>query len=462
MTSQRLRLLCIPLTAALVACGGVTDVSTDASIDGVDAGLELVDAGSEPIDAGDEPDAAESDASPDSGPEQICTPNESLRCESGDLVVCSDDGTEEEEIACVLGCEDSALRCRDVEPSNGLADFLDQAGAQPLADFGESATINTDTEQVEVNGSPVALATFVTGSEPEILVIAVGGLVADDVTVSGARALAIVSDGDIELAGHFSVSASGATGGPGAFDEPACTGQVGERVDSNGATSLAGGGGGGFGSSGARGGIAIAQDDAGEDVRAEGGPGGGTTGNAQLVPLRGGCSGSGEANGTLTAGGGGAVQLVSRTTIQVDGIVAASGAGGRSTGAGSAGGSGGGILLEAPEIVITGNVVANGGGGGASGICTNDAAAGEDGRTDNQRAAGGTACGGSLSVGGGLGAAGSQNALFGSTNNSGTVGAFGGHGGAGVGRIRINTAAGGLTAPGLFSPAPSTGVIGSR
>jgi hypothetical protein len=40
--------------------------------------------------------------------------------------------------------------------------------------------------------------------------------------------------------------------------------------------------------------------------------------------------------------------------------------------------------------------------------------------------------------------------------------ALGGGGGGGVGRIRINTAAGGFHRAGLFSPNPSTGAIATR
>jgi hypothetical protein len=40
--------------------------------------------------------------------------------------------------------------------------------------------------------------------------------------------------------------------------------------------------------------------------------------------------------------------------------------------------------------------------------------------------------------------------------------AFGGYGGGGVGRIRINAAPGGFHRAGLFSPIPSTGAIVTR
>ncbi len=398
------------ISILLFACGGVTDSSPDASgvADGSpDGSVDSADA------APGDPDSAvirDAEIPLDAPPAAVCSPDEVLRCEADDLVICNEDGSAEHDVTCALGCDDTGPRCRDVDPSNDLAGFLDEADQEPVADLGDSATINTDTGQVEVDGVPVAITSFVTGDEPEVRVFAVGGFVTNDVTLSGDRALAVVSDGDVEIRGHVSLSASGSTGGPGAFDTPSCVGEEGEKNSPPGVVSYGGGGGGGFGSEGGSGGLGIADDD-GEDVRAEGGAGGGTAGNEELLPLRGGCSGVGAETIGGPAGGGGAVQLVSRTKITVDGILEANGAGGRGGGEGSGGGgSGGGILLEAPQVTINGNVVANGGGGGAgTGFCGED---GDDGRTDDERAPGGEGCG-TATGDGGLGAAESLSATNG-------------------------------------------------
>jgi hypothetical protein len=45
---------------------------------------------------------------------------------------------------------------------------------------------------------------------------------------------------------------------------------------------------------------------------------------------------------------------------------------------------------------------------------------------------------------------------------AGDTSVFAGHGGGGVGRIRVNTAPGGLRTTGLFSPNPSTGALATR
>lgn len=255
--------------------------------------------------------------------------------------------------------------------------------------------------------------------------------------MSGEHALAVVSDGEIRIGGDFIVQPD-----TGSFSDPSCRGGSGESdIDENFATRNAGGGGGGFGSPGAAGGDAEAFDGS----TLEGGEGGDTSGNPALVPLRGGCAGDGSA--IPRAEGGGAVQLVSRTKIVVDAVLAAPGEGGGRRG----GGSGGGILLEAPEVVVSGNVTANGGGGG----CFGDDE-GDDGRTDDRPASGGE-CDENNTGDGGDGAAANTGATEGSDASS-----HAGSGGGGVGRIRVNTVDDGFEDGGLFSPSPRTGDLELR
>lgn len=413
---------CGPLCSLLLlACGSVSGQTTDAS------------SGSGDQDA------------MGSGSAATCTAGEALSCANDTLVRCGTDGITHESIACQLGCHATEVRCNDVDPSNSLASYLDQTAGKPTLDLGSSATIDTTTGQVNVDGNAVQIASFVVGNAPQVRVFVVGSLVANDVSVSGTNALAIVADGELRVSGHLSLSAkSYDRPGPGSLSSLPCEG----KPTGVGNSAYSGAGGGGFGTAGARGGTV--NNTATSNVQT-GGAGGGTIGNTTLTPLRGGCD-SGLFSGSVRGRGGGAVQLVSRTKILVEGIISANG----SSSAG--GGSGGGILLEAPAVVISGNVVANGGAGAAGGFAPK---AGEDGRTDSTPATGATATDPASSGNGGNGAAGATGATAGQDKTVNGI-VFGGHGGGGVGRIRINTTATGLTTTGIVSPNPSIGMISVR
>lgn len=382
-----------------------------------------------------------------------CAANQALRCSGNDLVRCNAEGTAELTETCAVGCNNTSLRCNDINPSNGMAGFLDLAAAEPDIDLGTSATINTLDGTVTVDGKPVMVRSTLLAqtSAPTILVFIVRRLTANDVTIdggaAGTNAFALVSDGEIKIGGIFSASGLNTQPGAGAYNDANCKGGDGAQRSS----AFGGGGGGGFGSPGGNGGSAT--DDADS---AAGGKGGGVAGNATLLPLRGGCNGgSGNGSSTSAGGGGGAIQLVSRTRITVTGVVAANGS--PLTG----GGSGGGILLEAPVVDVTGSLVANGA-GGASGCLFSGP--GEPGRLDGTPARGGTGCP-PIAGSGGRGAAGATSAEDGENINDAGMNqtvATGGNGGGGVGRIRINTAAGGFHRAGLFSPNPSTGAIATR
>jgi hypothetical protein len=379
-----------------------------------------------------------------------CRPGAPIACDEDELVECNADGTGELRTSCALGCFADELRCFDLDPSNGLGEYLDVADAEPELDLGVQAAIDTTRGTVTVDGAPVPVTSFLHDAAPPIRVLVVGGLVAQDVVVTGEPALAIVSDGDVAIDGHFSLSTTSSTPGPGALDADGCQGgdQVVDGDDGN--TAASGAGGGGFGSSGGNGGSAFAQ-----SASATGGAGGGTTGSVTLIPLRGGCN-AGVVGAGLRGAGGGALQLVTRTSIDVAGIISANGS------SKSGGGSGGGILFEAPLVEITGNVVANGGAGAGGGFIP---AEGEDGRTDAQPAEGGPSNDVNLGVGGD-GAAGNTAATAGASENhmSGlsTDLNFAGHGGGGVGRIRVNTASDGFVDSGLFSPSPTSGPVAVR
>lgn len=388
----------------------------------------------------------------DSAPMSVCMANQPIRCDGTTLVRCNGDGTAETMEACALGCSAAPLHCNEIDPSNGLAQYLDMAAGEADVDLGMTATINTMDGTVKVDGKSVVVrsALLAQSSAPTILVFMVHSLTANDVTIqgdvsggSGGNAFALVSDGDVKIGGVFNASASGGQRGPGVFNDTSCKGGTGTESGS----SLSGAGGGGFGAAGGAGGSASTNSDS-----AVGGGSGKPTGTPTLIPLRGGCdSGNTDSAHSNGGAGGGAIQLVSRTKIGIAGVIAVNG------GSLAGGGSGGGILIEAPVVEVTGTLVANGAGGNSGCLLGTP---GQDGRLDATPAQGGTCASGGA---GGNGGAGSVAAGTGANVNLGTAGtALAGHGGGGVGRIRINTAPGGFQRAGLFSPNPSTGTIATR
>lgn len=378
-----------------------------------------------------------------------CESGAALRCDGMNLVRCSADGTSEVSEPCSLSCNAVELRCSGVAPSNSLVSFLDLANGQPDLNLGDSAMINTDTGEVKVGGNsvPTYSGTLAQPGGPIIRVLAVRSLVGKDVVVTGKNALAIVSAGDIKINGELVASAKQRVPGAGAFADGNCRGQN----QSSGSRSYGGAGGGGFGTPGGSGGSAKQL-----NGFATGGVGGTVTGNAELVPLRGGCGGGSDITpADYGGGGGGAIQLVSSTQIAISGTVAANGAQGW-----GGGGSGGGIMLEAPIVDVSGRVVANGAGGEGHTF-------GEDGRSDALPARGGDSLFDStfqIKGRGGNGAAGNSGATDGDSVNTGQLDiyAIGGSGGGGGGRIRVNTASGAIRGAGAFSPRPSTGTLASR
>lgn len=378
----------------------------------------------------------------------LCTANQPLRCEKDTLVRCDMEGKAEITETCHLGCNNAELRCTSFTPSNGLVAFLDQANAQLDIDLGESATIDTDTGNVSGLVTPVKSDTLMQSSGPPIRVLVVRSFTAKNVTVKGKNALAIVSQGDIAITGVFAASGEYNVAGPGGYNDASCQGKDSTGLGGSG-FATGGPGGGGFGSDGGSGGSAQAGRYSGAA-----GTHGIAAGNESLSPLRGGCDSGRSPGGTArtNGGGGGALQFVSGTRIAISssGVVAANGA------SAEAGGSGGGILFEAPICEVSGHVVANGAGASASTI-------GQDGRLDDQPAIGGTGIPG-IRGAGGNGAAGTTQATEGGSVSSGsdTSNVRAGGGGGGFGRIRVNSAPGGLLGTGLFSPNPSRGSVVAR
>lgn len=296
---------------------------------------------------------------------------------------------------------------------------------------------------------------------PELCVIAgttvsVIGLI----TAVGSRALVLVATDEVSISAQGAIDASSKISprrtGAAANTGTCSTAGNGEN-DSDGG---GGGAGGSFGTVGGNGGEGIS------GIDAEGGSTGGV--QTSFALLRGGCRGGagggrvngGSGGGGLGGEGGGAVYLIARNTITIDGGVFASGAGGGTNPAsvgrdqgGGGGGTGGMIGLDAPMIQLgtDGRVVANGGGGGGGGGSIGSSgeggSPGSDGATTDfdSRAAGGVG-----RLGGGNGGPGA--ALNATTNQNGTDSSFGGGGGGGG--IGVVLVFGAISDTSRISPAP--------
>ena len=377
-----------------------------------------------------------------------CEPD-TTECRQDQEVVCGPSGTVVELEACALGCTADGARCRDVNPSNGLGEYLDQAAEEEALVLTDGATITTGNGQVvDGDGVPRAVASVLLDAPADgvpVRVFMMRRLSLGDTTITGIPAVAFVVHEDAEITGHVRIEAGRFTG------ESSCHGD-------GSASCLGGLGGGGFGTIGGGGGSGRS----GDGSLISGSSGGTQSGNAVLEPLRGGCGGG---NGKGKTFAGGAVQLVSRTTVRLTGaeaILDANGFAGEPTDTSACfmvdqsagGGSGGAILLEAPRIEVTsGALVANGGGG----ACRNDAGTG--GQLSLEPAPGGECA--APHGNGGRGGARSGGAERGA--DAPASGGAGGGGGGGAGRIRINTLSEGFAPDGaIVSPQPSVGVIRTR
>jgi hypothetical protein len=264
--------------------------------------------------------------------------------------------------------------------------------------------------------------------------ITVDGLV----RAEGSLPLALVATQSLSVDANalLDVSSSRANG-PGAGADPS------DCATTAGTSNMQGGGGGAGGSFGTAGGN-------GGTGAASGGVAAAATGAPD--ELRGGCPGGNGGDGQDSGGtggpGGGAIYLLSRGSLSIEGAVDASGAAGSSPSpsksGGGAGGSGGMIALwSAGSLTISGQLYANGGGGaGGSGTGT--------GSPGNESA--GPTFAGTGGAGGSMAGAGGDGAIASSGGNPGASGSKGGGGGGGgVGVIRDVS---GQTLGGSLSPPP--------
>lgn len=366
---------------------------------------------------------------------RLCEPSQTA-CINGKVATCDAAGDVISTEACPLGCFEDQPRCREIDPSNGLARYSDRV-VDPPDIYLENAIIDTGTGTVTQMGETLALPSFLATNAggPSIRVF-VGNKVrlknvslystVDPDGVSG-PAFAVVARDEIVIEGRL--SAGGRVGGAKGTD---CNAGNGSFFRNDWAAAS---GGGGHATAGARGG------DIGTFI---GGAGGAPSGTASLVPLRGGCPSGGatdtESGTVFPAGkaGGGAVQLSSGVGIDVQGVIDVRGGyGDYETAPGTTiiygGGAGGGILLEAPRVSLGSGakLIAKGGGGGTIGSGTPD--------DDTASPSVGMSCPGTCPDGGD-GAAPGFAATPGESSPTMTgSNLISGGGGGGLGRVRINT-----------------------
>jgi hypothetical protein len=396
-------------------------------------------------DSGQTPDAEVPDS------ELGCTPS-TTTCTDGRYVECSAEGVVTRAIDCSLGCDGSQPKCREIDASNGVSQYLDQARTDPtpMLRLGAGSTIDTDSGVIFDGGANVSVPNIDLGGFRVFMVKSLS--IEGTTTVSGGDSLIFVSAGDISITATLDISANGQVSGPGG-GAGTC-----EGGDATFQTSVGYGGGGGGGGNGEAGGVGAGAFEGPGNT--PGGAAGAALAAADLVPLRGGCFGgesiaSGTTCKSIGGGGGGAVQLTSRTRIVIsgNGVIDASGGGGIAARSGQlgcnieprgggGGGSGGSILLEAPLVTLDGAGVVlstKGGGGSASGNGS-IGYAGADGGTTAAPAAGGT------STNGAPGGKGGTDSVPPEEGPTGTSGQSGGAGGGAAGRVRFNTADGSWTA----------------
>ena len=307
---------------------------------------------------------------------------------------------------------------------------------------------NTEVLTPQCSYPTPVIVTLSDGREAAVLFVETYTLVAAGyLEISGSRPLIIAANGNIDIegtivgAGNNSTSAWTGGGAPGPNSPnraglcPLDTASGGGRPG-GGPQSAVGGGGAGFCGPGGHG---SASADGG--VPANGGE---SYGTADLIPIVGGSSGGSTDQFTLDNAGGGAIELVSGTSIAI-GTTGAINMGGGSGGTyyGDGAGSGGAILIEAPSFTVRGVLAANGGAGATSS---------QSGLASDQPATGAVFLGAT----GGSGSAGAMpNGQDGVTTTSNTYAG----GGGGAGRIRINTCSGMPTVfpSTIISPYESTG-----
>lgn len=243
-------------------------------------------------------------------------------------------------------------------PGSTAAQILDPNSFTSLGSLNPSAGVTIDTSALTLTVSGGPTFTGVVGPNNIAVFTFTNINIGSGITVgaSGSRPLALLSQGNIVVAGTINASAQlvssigGPGGGNGGSPGSPGSGPGGGQGNANSA------GGGGFGGAGGN--------------AASGALGGSAYGDL-LAKFEGGSGGGGTTSGIprLGGGGGGAMQLVATGAVTASGTLTANGS---FTSLVSGGGSGGAILLAGATVAMTGSQAARGatsgtGGGGGGG-----------------------------------------------------------------------------------------------
>ena len=349
-----------------------------------------------------------------------CTPGAFETCQGDRALTCNSSGDNYELVACEHGCSVDAGGCQTCDAPECEKHIIPRylpTICDELSNGGPLNVTSTDTlldTSNELNCSQVVPQT----NGPELCVVRHSTItIAQNLTYRaiGPRALALVADRDVTIAGIVDVSA-----------EKTANGAGGGFIKSGSCSNLAGGGAGGR-TGGGHGGTTT------DGGAANGGAAQTHPSSLTVLP-----SGTQSDTGTCAPGGaGGGITLIScRGKITLTGVIDANGGGGSASKyvgneylhAGG-GGAGGTIVLQAMMLDITGSLFANGGGGGGScnGPCPigQSATSGADGQRSTERAQGGSG-----SASGGLGGT-----FAAPGSGSGQTGGAGGGGGGSGGFI---------------------------
>ncbi len=259
----------------------------------------------------------------------------------------------------------------------------------------EAHSIHTDSGSAIGSGFTPSQQPIITqedGTTTDIAIVRVRQLdLEGQLFVDGTIPLVIIAD-TVLIHGTLDASAVGLKSGPGGGQSKMGNpgqGGLGATDGTSDGSDTGGGGGGNASGAGSGGATTSCQPEL------DGGSPSTETGDAVITHLRGG--GSGGLGGSKCAtradggGGGGAVQISALTSITIDmsGVIVASGGGGvggvagtpcsLQGGGGGGGGAGGAIYLDAPSITNDGSIFAHGGGGGGGADVTLDGRDGHDG-----------------------------------------------------------------------------------
>ncbi len=389
------------------------------------------------------------DAGPDGLPDAGVCAAASRECLGDTYRECTDKDATAIDTACAWGCLEFPLaHCAQLDP-HGSAVVPDDLSSDGLitVELETGITIDGDTGRIGTGVAPSLVRAAGTGviggidfqqRANNIAVFRFKSLrIKGSLFLTGVRAIALVSDGDIRVDGVIDARGACTPPNAGPGGQPGRVHDVAVAVVSGGlgaSTDFDRDGGGGGGHAGTGG--------TGKGMH----PGGMPFGDADITVLAGGGGGGGGggAGGSGDGGGGGgALQLVSNGTIAIADVagINAGGCGGETglgdNDGGGGGGAGGTILLEAQVVKLDGALAVNGGGGGGGDANPDgDRADGQAGRLDQTPALGYD----KLNAAGGNG--GANTTFDGAPGVRNPTTDDGSGGGGAVGRIRINTRSG--------------------